>query len=73
MTGMQFGFLLGGTVIVETVFAWPGIGRLAIMAIQSRDLPMLQGCMLVLTTMFVTINLLVDVVYAFIDPRIKYQ
>ncbi len=73
MTGMQFGFLLGGTVIVETVFAWPGIGRLAIMAIQSRDLPMLQGCMLVLTTMFVSINLLVDVVYAFIDPRIKYQ
>lgn len=73
MTGMQFGFLLGGTVIVETVFAWPGIGRLAIMAIQSRDLPMLQGCVLVLTTTFVTINLVVDIIYAFIDPRIKYE
>ena len=73
MTGMQFGFLLGGTVIVETVFAWPGIGRLAIMAIQTRDLPLLQGCILVLTIIFVTINLMVDIVYAFIDPRIKYD
>lgn len=73
LTGMQFGFMLGGAVIVETVFAWPGIGRLAITAIQTRDLPMLQGCMLVLTTLFVSINLLVDIIYAFIDPRIKYQ
>jgi peptide/nickel transport system permease protein len=73
LTGMQFGFMLGGAVIVETVFAWPGIGRLAIVAIQTRDLPMLQGCMLVLTTLFVSINLLVDIIYAFIDPRIKYQ
>jgi ABC-type dipeptide/oligopeptide/nickel transport system permease component len=73
LTGMQFGFLLGGTVIVETVFAWPGIGRLAVMAIQTRDLPMLQGCILVLTVMFVAINLAVDILYAFIDPRIKYE
>jgi peptide/nickel transport system permease protein len=71
--GMQAGYILGGSVIIEQVFARPGIGRLALQAINQRDYPMVQGAVLFITLIFVTINLMVDVVYAYIDPRIHYQ
>ncbi|MBC7092440.1 ABC transporter permease [Candidatus Bipolaricaulota bacterium] len=71
--GLQFGALLGGAVIVETIFAWPGMGRLAYGAIQQRDLPMIQGTTLVFAICFIAVTLLVDVLYVFIDPRIRYD
>ncbi|MDR1376583.1 MAG: ABC transporter permease [Synergistaceae bacterium] len=71
--GIQFSNVLGGSVLAETVFSWPGIGRLVVDAINQRDIPMVTGA-LVLTTMLVSIvNLVVDIVYAFVDPRIKAQ
>jgi ABC-type dipeptide/oligopeptide/nickel transport system permease component len=71
--GLQVAFLLSGAVVTETVFAWPGVGRLAVYAIQSRDFPVIQGTVLVIATMFVLVNLLVDVLYAVVDPRIHYD
>jgi ABC-type dipeptide/oligopeptide/nickel transport system permease component len=71
--GLQVAYLLSGAVVTETVFAWPGIGRLAIFAINSRDFPVVQGAVLVIALMFVLINLTVDILYAFIDPRIQYD
>ncbi|HJF33143.1 MAG TPA: ABC transporter permease [Sporosarcina psychrophila] len=71
--GLNFGFLLGGTIITEKVFAINGIGRLMIDAIASRDFPMVQGSVLLVATLFVVVNLIVDIVYTFIDPRIKYD
>jgi peptide/nickel transport system permease protein len=71
--GFQFGYLLGGSVIVETIFAWPGIGRLAVNAIWQRDLPVIQGTVLMFTLTFVLVNLAVDLLYAWIDPRIHYE
>ena len=68
--GLQFGFQLGGSVLVEAVFSWPGTGYLLNLAIFQRDIPVLQGVILVLATFFVLLNLLVDVVQTFIDPRI---
>lgn len=70
--GLQFGTLLGGAVLTETVFAWPGLGRLLVDAIGYRDYPVIQGAVLVITGGFVFVNLLVDVLYAFLDPRIRY-
>lgn len=70
--GLQFGTLLGGAVLVETVFSWPGIGRLMVDSILARDYPVVQGAVLLLAVTFVLINLLVDVIYAFLDPRISY-
>jgi peptide/nickel transport system permease protein len=70
--GLQIGALLSGAVVTETVFAWPGIGRLALSAIQGRDFPVVQGCLLVIATIFVLVNLAVDMLYALIDPRIHY-
>ncbi len=70
--GLQFGTLLGGAVLVETVFSWPGIGRLMVDSILRRDYPVVQGAVLLLAVTFVLINLLVDVMYAFLDPRISY-
>ncbi len=70
--GLQFAFMLGGVVVVEVIFAWPGVGRLALDAISRRDYPMVQGAVLAVTLTFVLINLLVDVLYAYLDPRIKY-
>ena len=71
--GVQFSNVLGGSVLAETVFAWPGVGRLVVDAIDQRDIPMVTGA-LVMTTMIVSIvNLLIDIVYAFVDPRIKSQ
>ncbi|MEJ5357299.1 MAG: nickel ABC transporter permease [Desulfobacterales bacterium] len=72
VAGMQFGFLIGGTVIIETVFAWPGVGRLVVQAIFSRDYPLVQAAVLVLAVIFVLINLLVDLLYVFLDPQISY-
>ena len=69
--GLQLGYLLGGSILIETVFAWPGTGFLLNAAIFQRDLPLLQGTILVLATFFVMLNLIVDVVQAALDPRIK--
>ncbi|NMB24917.1 MAG: ABC transporter permease, partial [Firmicutes bacterium] len=71
--GIQFGYLLGGSVIVETIFSWPGIGRLAVNSIMNRDLPVVQGTVLVFTLIFILVNLAVDILYAAIDPRIQYD
>lgn len=73
IAGLQFGFLLSGTIIVETVFNFPGLGWLLIQSINARDYPMLQGLMLVFALEFLLINLIVDLLYGFTDPRIKYD
>jgi peptide/nickel transport system permease protein len=73
VVGLQYGFLLGGAVVTETIFAWPGVGRLAITAILQRDYPVVQGCVLLVAVAFVLINLLVDVLYGWLDPRIRYE
>ena len=70
--GVQFGALLGGTVVIEVIFGLPGVGRLVIDAISARDYPMLQGTVLFIATIFALVNLLVDVAYAYLDPRIRY-
>lgn len=71
--GVQFSNVLGGSVLAETVFAWPGVGRLVVDAIEQRDIPMVTGA-LVMTTLLVSIaNLLIDIIYAYVDPRIKAQ
>ena len=71
--GLQFGAVLTGTIITETIFAWPGVGRLLIQAISFRDYPLVQGCILFIAVTYVAVNLTVDVVYAWLDPRIRYQ
>jgi peptide/nickel transport system permease protein len=70
--GMQVGFLLAGAVLVEIVFSWPGIGTLMVNGILARDFPLVQGIILFVATSYVLINLLVDVLYAYLDPRISY-
>ncbi len=72
VAGMQFGFLIGGTVIIETVFAWPGLGRLVVQAIFNRDYPLVQAIVLVMAVIFVGMNLLVDLLYIYLDPQISY-
>jgi peptide/nickel transport system permease protein len=64
--------MFGGTVIIETIFMWPGIGRLLVESVYARDFSVIQGCVLVIALIYVFINLVVDVSYAFIDPRIRY-
>ncbi len=71
--GLQFGTLLAGTIVTETIFSWPGIGRLTVQAISSRDYPLLQGCILVIAVSYVVVNLVTDFVYALVDPRIRLQ
>ncbi len=71
--GLQFGTLLGGAVIVETVFSWPGVGRLAVDSINSRDYPVVQTAVLLLGAILVLVNLIVDILYTVIDPRISYK
>jgi peptide/nickel transport system permease protein len=71
--GLQTGLLLGGAVLTETIFGWPGIGRYITTAIGNRDYPVIQSGILVIATIFVLINLLVDLLYAYVDPRIKYR
>ncbi|MEN6410341.1 MAG: nickel ABC transporter permease [Anaerolineaceae bacterium] len=73
MIGLQLGFLIGGTVVVEVVFAWPGIGMLLVDSIFARDYPVVQGVILVIAVFVVIINILVDVVYTILDPRIRLQ
>ena len=71
--GLQFGAVLTGTIITETIFAWPGIGRLLIQAISFRDYPLVQGCILFISVTYVTMNLLTDLTYGFLDPRIRFD
>jgi ABC-type dipeptide/oligopeptide/nickel transport system permease component len=71
--GLQLGAVLTGTIITETIFSWPGVGRLLIQAINFRDYPLVQGCILFIAVTYVLMNLLVDVTYAWLDPRIRYQ
>lgn len=71
--GLQFGYLLGGAVITETVFAWPGMGRLVVEAIKFRDYPVVQACILLLALAFCLVNILVDLLYGYLDPRIRYS
>lgn len=73
VVGLQYGFLLGGAVVTETIFAWPGVGRLAMTAILQRDYPVVQGCVLLVAVLFVLINLAVDLLYGWLDPRIRYE
>ncbi len=73
VAGMQIGFLLSGAVLVEIVFAWPGIGTLMVNGILARDFPLVQGTILLVATTYVFVNLIVDIVYAFLDPRISYN
>ena len=70
LVGLQIGFLLGGSIVTETMFAWPGVGRMAVGAITSSDFPLAQGAILILAVGFMAINLAVDVLYAYLDPRI---
>src|SRR3990172_3946015 len=71
VAGLQFGNLLGGAVITETIFAWPGVGRLTIQAIQGNDLPLVQASVTVLATIFVVLNLIIDLLYVVLDPRVR--
>jgi ABC-type dipeptide/oligopeptide/nickel transport system permease component len=71
--GLQLGAVLTGTIITETIFAWPGVGRLLIQAINFRDYPLVQGCILLIAVTYVTMNLIVDVLYAWLDPRIRHE
>ena len=71
--GLQLGAVLTGAVITETIFAWPGVGRLLIQSITFRDYPLIQGCILLIAATYVSMNLLIDVAYGFLDPRIRYD
>jgi ABC-type dipeptide/oligopeptide/nickel transport system permease component len=71
--GLQFGTLLAGTIVTESIFSWPGIGRLAVQAIGARDYPLLQGCILLIAVSYVFVNLLTDFIYAVVDPRVRLQ
>ena len=73
VVGLSVGGLLGGAVITESIFGLPGVGRLAIDAISNRDYPMIQGAVILVAASFVFVNLIVDVIYAFVDPRIRYE
>lgn len=73
IVGMQIGMLLGGAVIIEQIFSLPGIGQMTLTAIYQRDLPTVQACILFIATVFVIVNLIVDILYKFIDPRITYK
>ncbi len=73
VAGMQFGYILGGAVLIETVFTWPGVGRLIVDSIGMRDIPMVTGCVIITTMIVSIVQLFVDILYSFIDPRIKAQ
>ncbi len=73
VVGLQFGLLLGGAVLTETVFAWPGVGRLIVDSILARDYPVIQGAILVFGLLYIMVNLVVDLIYALVDPRIRYD
>jgi ABC-type dipeptide/oligopeptide/nickel transport system permease component len=71
--GLQAGALLSGAIITETIFSWPGLGRLTLQAIQSRDFPLVQGCVLTIAAIYVLVHLATDCLYAWADPRIRYD
>jgi peptide/nickel transport system permease protein len=71
LLGLEFGFLLSGVVVTETVFSWPGVGRLVFNAITQRDIPVVQAAVVTFSFMFVLLNLLVDILYVQLDPRIR--
>jgi len=71
--GLQFGTLLAGTIVTETIFSWPGIGRLAVQAINARDYPLLQGCILLIAVSYVLVNLFTDFIYVLVDPRVRLE
>ena len=71
--GLQFGYMLGGSIITETIFGWPGMGRMLVVAVNQRDVMVVQGVLIVFATSFVLVNLIVDFVYALIDPKISYS
>ena len=71
--GLEFGFLLSGVVVTETVFSWPGVGRLVFNAINQRDIPVVQASVVIFSLMFVFLNLVVDIVYTLVDPRIRLR
>ncbi len=73
IVGLMAAAFIGGTVVTEAVFTYPGLGRLLVQAIGGRDYPLIQGCILVILVIHVVVNLVVDVVYAYIDPRIEYS
>ncbi|HEY3565499.1 MAG TPA: ABC transporter permease subunit, partial [Casimicrobiaceae bacterium] len=73
MMGLQFGFLLGGSIVVEKVFNWPGLGRLLVDAVDMRDYPVIQALVLLFSLEFILINLIVDVLYGLINPTIRYR
>lgn len=73
VVGLQFGGLLAGSIITETIFSWPGLGTLMVKAIQTRDYPVVQGCVLVIALSYVLVNLLTDLLYGVVDPRIRYE
>jgi ABC-type dipeptide/oligopeptide/nickel transport system permease component len=73
VVGLQFGALLTGTIITETIFSWPGLGRLLIQGIRTRDYPLVQAGVLIIAVTYVSVNLATDVVYAWLDPRIRYE
>ena len=73
IVGIELGTLLGGSVITETIFAWPGVGRLSVQAIFNRDYPVVQSAVFLLASTFVIVNFLVDIVYTYLDPRIRYR
>jgi ABC-type dipeptide/oligopeptide/nickel transport system permease component len=73
LAGLQIGAVLTGAVITETIFAWPGIGRLLVQSIGFRDYPMVQGCILLIAATYVGVNLVVDLLYGVLDPRIRYR
>jgi peptide/nickel transport system permease protein len=71
LIGLQFGALLAGAIVTETIFSWPGIGRLTVSAISNRDYPLLQGCILAVGLTYVLVNLATDVMYVVVNPRIR--
>ncbi len=73
IVGLQFGALLSGAIITEIIFAWPGLGRLTLQAIQARDYPLVQGCVLIISFGYVLVNTGTDLLYAYVDPRIRYD
>ena len=73
VAGVRFGALLGGAVLTESIFGWPGLGQLAVTAISERDLPLVQGVVLVFALMFILVNLVVDLAHASLDPRIRLE
>jgi len=73
IAALQFGYMLGGAVITETIFGWPGIGHYTVMAIHERDFPVVQAAVVLASGMFIALNLVVDLLYGYLDPRIRYS